>query len=49
MLATLLLTAAGLLGAQQESQSPAARRVLTDVRFLADDRQEGRGLGTQGL
>ena len=49
MLATLLLTAAGLLGVQQDSLSPAARRVLTDVRFLADDRQEGRGLGTQGL
>ena len=49
MLATVLLTAAGLLGAQQDSLSPAARRVLTDVRFLADDRQEGRGLGTQGL
>ena len=49
MLATLLLTAAGLLSVQQDSLSPAARRVLADVRFLADDRQEGRGLGTQGL
>jgi len=33
----------------QDTLSPAARRVLNDVRFLADDRQEGRGLGTAGL
>jgi len=29
--------------------SPAARRILADVRFLADDSQEGRGVGTAGL
>ena len=32
-----------------DSLSPAARRVQADVRFLADDRQEGRGIGTAGL
>ncbi len=38
----LLLVTAGLAASQQD-------RVLTDVRFLADDRQEGRGVGTAGL
>jgi hypothetical protein len=33
----------------QDTLTPAARRVRTDVRFLADDRQEGRGIGTAGL
>jgi hypothetical protein len=42
MIALLLLTAS-LAGIQQDS------RVLNDVRFLADDRQEGRGVGTAGL
>lgn len=41
MIALILLTA-GLASSQQE-------RVLADVRFLADDRQEGRGVGTAGL
>jgi hypothetical protein len=49
MIATLLLAAATLTTFQQDSLSPAARRVLADVQFLADDRQEGRGLGTAGL
>jgi hypothetical protein len=49
MLITLLLAAAHLAATQQDSLSPAARRVLADVRFLADDRQEGRGVGTAGL
>lgn len=49
MIATVLLVTANLLAAQQDTLSPAARRVLADVRFLADDRQEGRGLGTAGL
>ena len=48
MIALLLLTAA-LASSQQDTLSPAARRVLEDVRFLADDRQEGRGVGTAGL
>ena len=41
MIALLLVTAA--FAASQQTQ------VLTDVRFLADDRQEGRGVGTAGL
>jgi hypothetical protein len=49
MIATLLLTAASLVALQQDTLSPAACRVLADVRFLADDRQEGRGVGTPGL
>jgi hypothetical protein len=48
MIATVLLVTASLL-AQQDTLSPAARRVLADVRYLADDRQEGRGVGTAGL
>ena len=47
--AVLLVTATLLAPAQQDTSSPAARRVLADVRFLADDRQEGRGVGTAGL
>lgn len=42
MIALLLLTTS-LAGQHQDS------RVLADVRFLADDRQEGRGAGTAGL
>lgn len=49
MLNTVLLITAALLQQQQDTLSPAARRVLADVKFLADDRQEGRGLGTAGL
>ena len=49
MIATVLLVTASLLAPQQDTLSPAARRVLADVRFLADDRQEGRGVGTAGL
>lgn len=48
MLALLLLTAR-LTTASQDTLSPAAHRVLADVQFLADDRQEGRGIGTAGL
>lgn len=51
MIATVLLVTASLLAPppQQDTLSPAARRVLADVRYLADDRQEGRGVGTAGL
>ena len=50
MITTVLLVAATLAApASQDTLSPAARRVLADVRFLADDRQEGRGVGTAGL
>src|SRR5437879_8526642 len=48
MIALLLLTV-GLAGSPQDTLSPAARRVLTDVQFLAADSQEGRGVGTAGL
>ena len=48
MLALLLLTM-HLAVASQDTLSPAARRVLADVQFLADDHQEGRGVGTAGL
>jgi hypothetical protein len=50
MTATVLLITAGLVSSvSQDTLSAAARRVLADVRFLADDRQEGRGVGTAGL
>src|SRR6266446_6953863 len=48
MIALLLLTTA-LCGVQQDTLSPAARRILADVQFLAADSQEGRGVGTAGL
>src|SRR3979411_222248 len=48
MIALLFITTA-LAGGSQDTLSPAARRVLTDVQFLAADSQEGRGLGTAGL
>lgn len=47
MIAILLVAAA--LTLPQDTLTPAARRVLNDVRFLADDRQEGRGIGSAGL
>jgi hypothetical protein len=47
MIAILLV--ASVITFRQDTLSPAARRVLADVRFLADDKQEGRGLGTAGL
>ena len=50
MITTVLLVTATLVApAPQDTLSPAAHRVLADVRFLADDRQEGRGVGTAGL
>src|SRR6266850_1596997 len=50
MLTTVLLVTATLVArTAQDTLSPAAHRVLADVRFLADDRQEGRGVGTAGL
>lgn len=50
VIATVLFVTAGLVSSPaQDTLSPAARRVLADVRFLADDRQEGRGVGTAGL
>jgi len=50
MIATLLLVTATLAAQDsRDTTNPAARRVFVDVRFLADDRQEGRGVGTAGL
>ena len=47
MIAILLVATA--LSFRQDTLTPAARRVLNDVRFLADDRQEGRAIGSAGL
>ena len=52
MITTVLLITATLVAPAppaQDTLSAAAQRVLADVRFLADDRQEGRGVGTAGL
>ncbi len=49
MAATSLLLAAALVAPAQDTLSPAARRVLADVRWLAADAREGRGAGTLGL
>jgi hypothetical protein len=50
MITTVLLVTATLVApAAQDTLSPAAHRVLADVRFLADDGQQGRGVGTAGL
>ncbi len=46
MIATYLLIAAAMA---QDTLPPAARRVLKDVQYLADDAREGRGVGTRGL
>ncbi len=48
MIATLVTCTATLLLAQ-DTLSPAARRVLADVRYLADDARQGRGVGTKGI
>src|SRR6266436_1244915 len=48
MIALLLLTTA-LCGSPQDTLSPAARRILADVQFLAADSEQGRGVGTAGL
>jgi Peptidase family M28/PDZ domain len=48
MIALLLLTTTFTIQ-QQDTLSAAGRRVLADVRFLADDAQQGRGVGTAGL
>ena len=49
MLIALVIAVASAAGLQQDTLAPTSRRVLADVRFLADDRQEGRGIGTAGL
>jgi hypothetical protein len=45
----LATTLALTLVAPQDTLSPAAHRVLADVRYLADDAREGRGVGTEGI
>jgi hypothetical protein len=47
MIATYLLIAS--FGLAQDTLPPAARRVLSDVQYLADDAREGRGVGTKGI
>jgi peptidase M28-like protein/PDZ domain-containing protein len=49
MLATSLLAWATLAAQTTDTLSPAAERVLADVRYLAADAREGRGPGTKGL
>lgn len=48
MLATLAAGFAGILASEARAQS-AQQRILTDLRYLADDAREGRGAGTEGL
>ena len=49
MLTTSLLLAALAALAPGDTLSPEAQRVLADLRYLADDARQGRGLGTRGL
>jgi acetylornithine deacetylase/succinyl-diaminopimelate desuccinylase-like protein len=49
MLAALLTCAALAASGTQDTLSPVARRMLDDVRYLADDARQGRGVGTRGL
>ncbi len=48
MIAAILAYVGGAAVAQ-DTLPPAARRVLADVRYLADDAREGRGVGTKGI
>ena len=47
MIVTSLLICAALV--QQDSLAPMQRRERTDMRYLAADAREGRGVGTKGL
>ncbi len=49
MITTSLLLAALAALAPGDTLSPEAQRVLADLRYLADDARQGRGLGTRGL
>ena len=51
MIATIaaILAYVGGAAVAQDTLPPAARRVLADVRYLADDAREGRGVGTKGI
>ena len=46
---TLLVTLAAVLAAAPLSAQSVAERVAQDIRYLADDQREGRGVGTAGL
>jgi peptidase M28-like protein/PDZ domain-containing protein len=47
---SLLLAARLVLQTQaHDTLTPAAHRALDDLRYLADDAREGRGVGTRGL
>jgi len=45
----LLALLAAALPARQLNAQGARDRILTDIRYLADDAREGRGVGTAGL
>ena len=49
MILTSLLLASRLVGQTQDTLTPVARRALADLRYLAADAREGRGVGTRGL
>lgn len=49
MLLVPLILASRLVLQEQDTLSPAAERALADLRFLAADVREGRGVGTRGL
>ncbi len=49
MLTSSLLLWLAVATASQDTLSPAAQRLLADVRYLAADAREGRGVGTKGL
>jgi hypothetical protein len=51
MLLTSLLIGTTLLwqAPVRDTLPPSARRALADLRYLADDAREGRGIGTRGL
>jgi hypothetical protein len=49
MLALSFVLSTALATSSQDTLSPPARRVLADVRYLAADAREGRGVGTKGL
>lgn len=49
MITTSLLLAALAALVPGDTLSPEAQRVLADLRYLADDARQGRGLGTRGL
>ena len=44
-----LLLSSSLVFQVQDTLSPAAHRALTDLKYLAADAREGRGVGTRGL